>query len=132
MRFSLCPGPRAWDRSQGVSGRSHMNGSSGPSSRVFDVDDSRTIFSGRTVKSSYIWAWSPSIPSGMTKNCEQMYLPFWMFLTKRDTFYFFLKKNILLSTWPGCLLLGQGPGSTEHICNFNKQFSSHKSTEPKY
>ena len=74
-----------------------------------NFDDSKTIFSGRTVKSSFIWAWSPSRPSGVTKNCEKMSLLFWMFLTKRNTFYFFLKNNILLSTGPGCFALGPGP-----------------------
>ena len=37
VRYSPGPGPRAWDRSQGVSGRSQRNGSSGPGPRVFDI-----------------------------------------------------------------------------------------------
>ena len=31
------PGPRAWEWSQGASGRSQRNGSSGPGPRVFDI-----------------------------------------------------------------------------------------------
>ena len=57
-----------------------------------NVDDSKTIFSGIPVKSSFIWACSPSRLSGVTKNCENIYLLFWMFLTKRNTFNFFPKK----------------------------------------
>ena len=37
VRYSPGPGPRAWDRSQGASGRSQRNGSSGPGPRVFDI-----------------------------------------------------------------------------------------------
>ena len=75
-----------------------------------NFDDSRTILCGRTVKSSFIWAWSPSTTlwgdQKLWKN---------VFLTKRNTFYFFLKNNILVSIGPGCFVWGPGPGSTAHI-----------------
>jgi hypothetical protein len=37
VQYSLPPGPRAWDQSQGAGGWSRRNGSSGPGPRVFDI-----------------------------------------------------------------------------------------------
>jgi hypothetical protein len=79
------------------------------------LDPNGDIFSGRTVKSSFICAWSPSRPSGVTKIFEKMSSLFWMFLTKRNTFYFFIKIIFYYQLGPGVSLWGPVSGSTAHI-----------------
>ena len=124
------------------------NGSSGPGPRVFDiepflgrgghtmiilchfshywtllgtyfnVDVSETIYSGFPVKSSYIWACSPSRPSGVTKNCEKNFFAFLDVSDQKEHISFFPKKIIFYyPPGPGVSLRGPGPGSTAHMYN---------------
>ena len=75
-----------------------------------NFDDSKTIFSGRTVKSSFIWAWSTSGPSGVTKHCEKFLYFSGCFWPKGTHSIFFLKICVLL--------LGPGLGSAAQL-SFN-------------
>ena len=65
----------------------------------FNVDVSETIYSGFPVKSSYIWACSPSRPSGVTKNFEKNFFAFLDVSDQKEHILFFSpKNNNLLST----------------------------------
>ena len=91
----------------------------------FNFDDSRTFFSGRTVI-LYLGLVAEQTLWGDQK-LWKMSLLFWMFLTKRNTFYFFLTNYILLSIGPGYFALGPWPREyrtyseiVDLNCNFAK------------
>ena len=82
----------------------------------FNVDVSETIYSGFPVKSSYIWACSPSRPSGVTKNCEKNFFAFLDVSDQKEHISFFPKKIIFYyPPGPGVFLRGPGPGSTAQM-----------------
>ena len=78
-------------------------------------------------------------PLGWPKIVKNVF-PFLDVSDQRNTFYVFLKNNILLSTWPSCFALRPGPGEyltsekSVHLqrVSMHKQLSTRNKTMQKY